>query len=259
MKHMEQKNMVKGDKIHVMSAGAHVHDTFPVAVNEISGATKLYIIVEDRVYENTDDENIQKMRNDIMNSINELKKIATPFVKNGVYEEKIPEDSLEYIRDAVIKIYSENKDATFFFNLSGGTKMLSIGLFMMGLWIEAVPYIVDQNSQAKKISIPKIHIKDLTENPNRVLILTKLKEHKLKRLSRKDLFNEIGKEYKPIRKLGEKKRELKPGTFNALIESLLEWDLIGVEYKKGSKKEKEYYITPDGEFTLNFIKIEHNS
>ena len=62
-----------------------------------------------------------------------------------------------------------------------------------------------------------------------------------------------------IVKLGEKKRELKPGTFNALIESLLEWDLIGVEYKKGSKKEKEYYITPDGEFTLNFIKIEHNS
>ena len=252
------KNMVEGDKIHVMSAGAHVHDTFPVAVNEISGATKLYIIVEDKVYEDIDDKSVQKIRNDIKDSIQELRKIATPFVKNGVYEERIPEDSLEYIRDAVIRIYSENKDATFFFNLSGGTKMLSIGLFMMGLWIEAVPYIVDQNSLAKKISIPKIHINDLTENPNRVLILTKLKENKLKRLSRKELKNIVGKEYKPIRKLGEKKRELKQGTFNSLIEKLLEWGLIGVEYKKGSKKEKEYYITPDGEFTLNFIKMEHS-
>ena len=250
--------MVEIDKIHVMSAGAHVHDTFPIAINEISGATKLYIIVEDKVYDDTDNEKTQQTRNDIRNSIEELKKIATPFVKNGVYEERIPEDSLEHIRDAVIKIYSENKDATFFFNLSGGTKMLCIGLFMMGLWIKAIPYIVDQNSLAKKISIPKIHIKDLTENPNRVLILTKLKEQKLKRLSRKDLINEVGKEYKPIRKLGEKKRELKQGTFNALIESLLEWDLISVDFKKGSKKEKEYYITPDGEFTLNFIKMEHN-
>lgn len=253
---MEKMN--ENELIHIISAGANIHNTFPVAVNEISGATKLFIIVEDRVYENTGNVGLQKIRDDIKDSIEQLKTIATPFVKNGVHEIRIPEDSLEYVRDAVIKIYSESQNSKFFFNVSGGTKLLSIGLFVMALWIEAVPYIVDQNSQARKLSIPKIHIKDLTENPNRVLILIKLKEKLSEGLTRKDLFTEVEKEYIPIRERGKKKRELKQGTFNALIESLLEWNLIRVTYKKGSKKEKQYYITPDGEFTLNFVKIQHN-
>ncbi len=66
-------------------------------------------------------------------------------------------------------------------------------------------------------------------------------------------------EYIPIRERDRKKMELKQGTFNALIESLIEWSFIGVTYKEGSKKEKEYQITPDGEFTLNFVLLKQNT
>ncbi len=74
-------------------------------------------------------------------------------------------------------------------------------------------------------------------------------------MTRKDLFDKVAKKYKPIRERGKKKMDLKQGTFNALIGSLLEWELIGEDFKEGSKKEKVYYITPDGDFTLNFINI----
>lgn len=250
--------MTENEIVHIMSAGANIHNTFPVAINKISSATKVYVIVEDDVYEDVTDEKRQKMLVDIRDSIKKLKEIAKPFVENGVHEIKIPDDSLECTRDAVIKIYSENQGARFFFNLSGGTKMLSIGLFMMGLWIDAVPYVVDLDSQPRKLSVPKIHIKDLTENPNRVLILTKLNETKSKSMTRKYLLDKAAKEYIPIRERERKKMELKQGTFNSLIASLLEWELISEEFKEGSKKEKVYRITPDGEFTLNFIKIKNS-
>ena len=249
--------MSEDEIIHVISAGASIHKTFPVAVNEISRATKVYVIVENKVYEDSEDKNKQEMREAIQNSINELIKIAAPFVKNGIHEKKISEDTLEYIRDAIIEIYSEKRNAKFFFNVSGGTQLVSIGLFLMGLWIEAIPYVVDQDSQARRLSIPRIHIKDLTENPNRVLILKKLKGQKSKKLSRKNLFDKVSEEYIPIRERQRKKMELKQGTFNALIDNLIQWGFIDVTYKKGSKKEKEYSITPDGEFTLNFVQVQN--
>lgn len=249
--------MSEDEIIHVISAGASIHKTFPVAVNEISRATKVYVIVENKVYEDSEDKIKQEMRVAIRFSINELRKIAAPFVKNGIHETKISEDTLEYIRDAIIEIYAENRNAEFFFNVSGGTKLLSIGLFLMGLWIEAIPYVVDQDSQARRLSIPRIHIKDLTENPNRVLILKKLKEQKFKKLSRKNLFDKVSEEYIPIRERQRKKMELKQGTFNALIDNLIQWGFIDVTFKEGSKKEKEYSITPDGEFTLNFVHLQN--
>lgn len=249
--------MTENEIIHIMSAGANIHNTFPVAITEISPATKIYVIVEDNVYEDVTDEKRQKMLVDIRDSIKTLKEIAKRFVKNGVQEIRTPDDSLERTRDAVIKIYSENQGARFFVNLSGGTKMLSIGLFMIGLWIDAIPYLVDLKSQPRKLSVPKIHIKDLTENPNRVLILKKLDETKSKWMTRKDLFDKVAKEYIPIRERERKKMTLKPGTFSSLISSLFEWELISEEFKEGSKKEKVYRITPDGEFTLNFINLKN--
>ena len=42
--------MTENEIIHIMSAGASIHKTFPVAINEISRATKVYVIVENNVY-----------------------------------------------------------------------------------------------------------------------------------------------------------------------------------------------------------------
>ena len=42
--------MSQKKRIHIMSAGQSIHETFPTVLNDISYVTKLYVIVEDRVY-----------------------------------------------------------------------------------------------------------------------------------------------------------------------------------------------------------------
>lgn len=247
--------MADKERIHIMSAGANIHNTFPVAVNEISAATEVYVIVEKRVYEDSDYLEIQKARIRIRDSIDLLKTIATPFVKNGVHEIIIEEDTLEHIRDVVFRIYKNKPGAQYYFNVSGGTKALSIGLFMMSLWIEAIPYHIDMESRAKIIAIPKVHINDFLANPNRVVILEILSKQKSGSIARKVLFRELSKRYVPVRDTGKTKRELKDGVFNSLTKDLLKWELIGEKHKENSKKEKEYFITADGEFTLKFVNI----
>lgn len=247
--------MTEKEKIHIMSAGAHVHETFPIAVNNISPATEVYVIVEDRVYEDSDNPKTQKARMDIRNSIAKLKTIASPFVKNGVHEVNIEDDTLDHIRDDVFSIFKKKTDAQYYFNVSGGTKGLSIGLFMMALWIEAIPYHVDMQKEAKIIAIPKVHINDFQVNINRVKILEILSNSNSGTMERKKLFHELAKQYVPIRETGKAKRELKDGVFNSLTRDLLKWALISESLKEGSRKEKKYSITPDGEFTLKFVNI----
>lgn len=249
------------EKIHIMSAGANVHNTFPIAIYNISPASEVYVIAEKRIYEDSDDPKTQDSREAIRRSIGKLKELASPIAKKGVHEKIIEADTLDHIKDAVFEIYRNNPDAQYYFNVSGGTKALSIGLFMMAIWFEATPYHIDMEGTANEISIPKMHIEDLQSNPNWVTILRILDEQKpsddekLKKLLRKKLFEKLSKEYIPVRGKERADRDLKDGVFNSLTRTLLKWKLIDERHIKGSKKEKEYILTSDGEFTLKFVSL----
>lgn len=141
-------------------------------------------------------------------------------------------------------------------NVSGGGKALSIGLFMMALWIEADPYHIDRNGNARIISIPKVHMGDFKKNPNRIIILELLNDESEKCLSRKALKDKLDTRYIPLKiSSGKTKKSLSYGGFNSLIQDLLKWKLIEQKLHGKSKKEIEYCITPDGQFTLQFIKV----
>ena len=253
--------MIQKEKIHIMSAGANVHNTFPIAIYNISPASEVYVIAEKRIYEDSDNPKVQEAREAIRKSIETLKGLANPIAKKGVHEVIIEADTLDHIKDAVFEIYKNNPNAQYYFNVSGGTKSLSIGLFMMALWFEAIPYHIDMEGMAKAISIPKVHIKDLQANPNRVTILRILdkqnpsRDEKIKKIPRKKLSEKLSKEYVPIRDTNRTKRELTDGVFNSLTKDLLNWGLIEERHIEGSKKEKEYILTPDGEFTLKFVSL----
>lgn len=254
--------MAEKNKIHIMSAGANVHNTFPRAIYGVAPADEVYIIAEKRIYEESEDLQKQNSRIAIRQSIEKLKEISSPFTKKGVHEIKIEADTLDHIRDAVFEIYKKKTDAEYYFNVSGGTKALSIGLFMMALWIEAVPYHVDMENKAKTISIPKVHIEDFQSNPNRATILQILDrqkpsddEERVKKLPRIKLKEKLSREYIPVRDTKRADRELKDGVFNSLTRDLLSWGLIEEKHIEGSKKEKEYLLTSDGEFTLKFVSL----
>ncbi|TQD23570.1 hypothetical protein [Methanolobus vulcani] len=249
------------EKIHIMSAGANVHNTFPIAIYNISPASEVYVIAEKRVYEDSDNPKTQESRVAIRKSIEDLIKLATPIVKNGVHEVIIEADTIDYIRAKVFEIYKNNPNAQYYFNVSGGTKILSIGLFMMAIWLEATPYHIDMEDIANEIPIPKVHIEDFQSNQNRETILRILDAQKpsdednLKTLSRMKLREKLSKEYIPIRDKNREDRTLKDGVFNSLTHDLLKWNLIDERHIEGRKKEKEYILTPDGELTLKFVSL----
>jgi len=253
--------MTKKEKIHIMSAGANVHNTFPIAIYNISPASEVYVIAEKRIYDDSNNPKIQDSRDAIRKSIWILKELASPIAKKGVHEVIIESDMLDHIKDAIFEIYKNNPNAEYYFNVSGGTKALSIGLFMMAIWFEATPYHIDMEGTANEISIPKVHIEDFQANPNRVAILKILNRQKpsgdgnLKTLSRIKLFEKLSAEYTAVRDKNREDKTLKDGVFNSLTRDLLDWNLIDERYVEGSKKEKEYILTPDGEFTLKFVTL----
>jgi hypothetical protein len=163
--------------------------------------------------------------------------------------------SLETIRDSVLEILEKHPDAKYYFNISGGTKVLSIGLFVMSLWLEGTAYHIDSSNHFQKLTVPKMHVKDISQNPNYVNILEILKKSPGNKLSRIQLFTTLKDKYQPVRELkGKDERKLTGGVLTKLISNLIKWGLVEEGYKEGSKKEKEYMITEDGLFALKFMK-----
>lgn len=230
-----------------MSAGERIHETFPTVLNNISYVTKLYVIVEDRVY------NLQKQK--ILDSIDKLIEIATPFVIDGIEVVRIDDDTLDYISGAVLSIYEKDRDAKYYFNVSSGTKGLSIGLFMMALWIDAIPYHVGIEKDSRLIPIPKVHLRDFKRNPNRITILEMINNKSGKYYPKQKLQKDFADKYTSVNSPHETDRKLTKTVFNSLISRLIEWKLIEKRTREGNEREVEYRITPDGEFTLRFMRI----
>ena len=102
-----------------------------------------------------------------MKSISEKIKIAYETIQ-------IESITLESVRDAVLEIYNKYPDARFSFNISGGTKVLSISLFVMSLWLIGEVFYTPSGTSIQKLAIPKMHIKELSGNPNYIEILKTL-------------------------------------------------------------------------------------
>ncbi len=237
------------EHIHIISAGESIHKTFPTAINEFK-MDKVIIIVENEIFTNP---NIG--RNPLITtSINEVKTIAD--MLNKSFEIKyIPSISLENIRNAVLDIFNEHPKSNFYFNITGGTKILSNGLFMMSIWIGGVTYYVDESGSLQILTIPKIKIENIEKNPNFITLLETLSIYENKGILQKILFDKMKKEYKPIKEVNKiSKRDLSRGTLSKWIQDLTSWGLITTEYVENSKKEKMIKLTDDGLFTLKFVK-----
>ena len=92
-------------------------------------------------------------------------------------------------------------------------------------------------------------------NLHRVTILEILNSKSGKYYAKKELQREWNEKFIPIKSASKTKRTLSATGFNSLITSLIDWKLIEKRFREGSEKEVEYRITPDGEFTLRFMKI----
>jgi hypothetical protein len=234
--------------IHIIASGENNHNTIPHAINEFK-MDKAIIIVDKDVYENPS----ANMHNPaIIKSINKVEDMVK--VTNKKFELKyIDKISLNSVRDAVLEIVDENQGSTLYFNVSGGTKVLSNGLFMMAIWLDGIVYHVGEDNKLQRLIIPRVHSEEIRKNENYIIILDILSKSLNRQKLRKTLYKEMLDRYKPIRDMGITKRKLAQGTLTKWTSDLEKWGLISIDNPKNNRKDKVYTIKDDGIFTLKFI------
>ncbi|MGA7797671.1 MAG: hypothetical protein WB986_03490, partial [Methanoregula sp.] len=179
---------------------------------------------------------------------------------------------------AVQKIKNGNPGARYTFDLSGGSKDLSLALFQISLWLEGDAYYAfagpGRAETSEKLAVPKIPLREIAVNANYMRILAVLSGTPGKNdtsprvLPRSYLFTQMEAFYVPVKKSGVRmnisktktdaitgKRALIPilsqGTFSSLMNTLASADLVQeVPGPAGNRKEKYYRITASGTLIL---------
>lgn len=256
--------------LHIISVGESVHKTFPIALKNLNNITHAWVFVEEGIYLDNpdDDEQYKDTKINIRGAIAKLKiKCEEDFVE--FREIRVASTSLIYIRDSVLSNLNNTKYSKLSFNLSGGTKMLSLSLFVMAIWLDAEVYLTPRGGGIEKIAIPKMHLADIRKNQNYIhglRILDSINKNNLsenrneKWMSGKDFARKLSEKYETVRFADDNKIKKTPnkGTISKIKSQLEEWSLIEERNREGSKKEKEYRITEDGIFALSILNSEEN-
>lgn len=257
-----------GENILILSAGENIHNTFPVCFSELPSLDEIYIIVEEDVCRDNsgDSEYKRETKPKIRTAIREVCDLSKK-LKRTCHVTTIQDTSLESVRDTVLMIARDHPEAHITFNISGGTKMLSVSLFLMALWIDADVCLTPRESELIPLSIPRMHLDDVTKKANNLSVLRILSsslEGSSSRgewMLRRDLTTKLQEVYVAERYDGDKKtdRVLSRSTFTKILDPLITWNLIERRDNPKNKRECQYRITHDGLFTLRFVDAQNRS
>lgn len=238
----------KKEQIHIYSPGKNIGETFKAAVKKYHIDR---IIVFKEILEN------EKSGDDIEKAINDLR---TKAGNNGIEFEitKVRGNSMEEVMENILRLRDQFPDDSFFFNLTGGRKVLALYLYTMAIWLDGFPYYVDISGDIIEFSIPKIHREILRGNPNLVKILSiiyKKQEVLETMIKNADVYEELAKSYQPSEKSNRKGNyKLSRGTFSKWIRLLIENQLISENFVENNHKSKFLSISRDGIFALRFFR-----
>jgi hypothetical protein len=251
--------MDQQEHIHIISAGDSIHKTYTAVLKDLRTITHTFIFTEKEIYTNSarDDAKKRIWKCTIRDAIDEVNTIS---LSRNISCALICIDAATFdsIRDPILGVLSDHPDARYSFDISAGSKRLSLGLFSMSLWVEGDSYYAFGNSPTRRVPVPSLPQKNLPANPHYLVILTILfrGQENGKEAStlvpKETLFNETKIWQIPSRDTGEGPdgQELSPAAFSRLIATLIRWNLIREEADPGNDQEKLYSITPDGELAL---------
>jgi len=247
------------EHIHIISAGDNIDKTYPAVLKDLQTVTQTFIFAEKEVYINSVRDDTKKrmwkraIRDaiDAVNTISLSRKISCALVC-------IDAATFDAIRDPVLGIFSDHPDAQYSFNISAGSKRLSLGLFSMSLWIGGYSYYAFGASPIRRVPVPAFPLQQLPSNPYYLVILTILfRGHENGKKTRtlvpkETLFNETKTWQIPASNIreGGDNAELSPAAFSRLVSTLLGWNLIREETDPETGQENLYQLTPAGELAI---------
>ena len=252
-------NKGKKERILIFSAGANIHNTYRSSYNKIL-PTKVYVLAEKAVFDDSNDVSdfFKEERPKIRNAIKQLERKVKDDKKDFVQPIILPELDQDSIRDAVFDIYHDNPDAEYLFNVTAGTALFSVSMFIAAIWIGGRVCITrsPDDDDYIELSIPKMSVKDLTDDPKLKTIIQILGKAVKDRnrgdddgwLYNKELLQNMGVlEENDMRQLTGDQKVKQSRRMGKLIESAL------VE-ERGKGREKQYRLTQDGIFCYKFIE-----
>jgi hypothetical protein len=246
------------EHIHIISAGDRIHATYPAVLDELRTVTHTFVFAEKEVYTNSgrDDARKRAWKCDIRNAVDEINAIS---ISRNIPCALVMIDGTTFdaVRDPVLGIFSDHPDARFSFDISAGSKRLSMALFSMALWVEGDAYYAFGNSPTRRIPVPTLPARNMPADPYNLVILTiLLRQQEHDKESRTlvpgtTLFNETRVWQIPVRN-GERSgaQELTQAEFLRITARLVSWNLVREHPDPDSAREKLYSITPDGELAL---------
>ena len=243
-----------------MSAGERINQTFPICVKSLEGITHTFIVVEEGVYHDLPDdpEHLRPVKPQIRQAIEGVRAICEPLAISFAVI-RTPDTTIHSIRDAVLTTTRRYPVARYSFNLSGGTKMLSLSLFIMALWLDARIYLTPSGDRIEQVLIPKMHLDDVRRNPNYITALSILSRRDTSSwTSRQEFGRDLEKQYRPSRLADDPKVTRSPnrGTVTKILQQLIEWNLIEESFCHNSRKAKQYRLTLHGEFAWKVLQAE---
>jgi hypothetical protein len=278
--------MVRQEHIHIVSAGENIHKAYPAAVRDLQGITHAFIFADTELYTNSacDDERTRTYKTATRSAVTNVKSISAslniPF--SLVY---IDPPAFESVKKAILTIGKDHPTARYSFDLSAGSKDLSMALFAISLWVNGDAFytfgVYKGEVTNTKLAVPKMTAESVAANPNYLTVLRTLYRSQesqaplVRVLPRSYLFNQLSGFYVPVRKKGVKivenktgktelytgKRavlhELSQGTFSNILRTMTKLDLV--QERAGgpdnNRKEKFYAITPSGKLAVQLAEI----
>ncbi len=133
--------MARQEHVHIITAGENIHKAYTAAICDLQDITHTFVFEDTDLSTNTarDDERAKACKTSAWDAVNQVKSVSASL--------KIPA-SLVYIdppasasvTKAVLKIRREHPDVRHSFDLSAGSKDLSMALFALSLWLESDAY-----------------------------------------------------------------------------------------------------------------------
>ena len=133
--------MDQPEHIHIVSAGEHIHEAYAAAIRDLRDITHTFVFADTELYSNSarDDEQTKAYKMAARDAVTSVKAHAAS-LKIPAHLVYIDPQALESVVQAVIRIVKEHPSAVYSFDLSAGSKDLSLALYAVSLWLEGDAY-----------------------------------------------------------------------------------------------------------------------